>query len=240
MQINPVDEWQRLTAQYRQMTDEELQNLAIDFTDLTDAAQQVLRSELKSRGLGETQSPPAPSPASETQKQTSPRFNTRIDPNFGPGNPAAPYGVIGQMPKIVPDDEGTHESDDGPREYTWKTVLCDCEANEQAQELSAALRQAGIDSWIQQSVEYGRRYGRILVAADQLDQARFIAGGPISKDILDSSKEEVPEFVEPKCPACGAEDPILEGVDPANTWRCEQCGKEWMEPLPGAKPEVSA
>jgi uncharacterized Zn finger protein len=41
---------------------------------------------------------------------------------------------------------------------------------------------------------------------------------------------DVPEFVLPKCPKCGAEDPVLEGADPVNTWRCETCGKLWSEP----------
>jgi hypothetical protein len=38
-----------------------------------------------------------------------------------------------------------------------------------------------------------------------------------------------PEFEPPRCPQCGAEDPVLEGVDPFNTWLCEACGKQWTE-----------
>ena len=50
-------EWRRLTEHYREMSDGELYELADDFGNLTDTAQQVLRSEMKSRGLGETQAP---------------------------------------------------------------------------------------------------------------------------------------------------------------------------------------
>ncbi len=57
MQADPILEWQRLTEHYREMSDEELHELADDLGNLTDTAQQVLRSEMKSRGLGETQAP---------------------------------------------------------------------------------------------------------------------------------------------------------------------------------------
>ena len=70
----------------------------------------------------------------------------------------------------------------------------------------------------------------MLVAADQLEQARAIAAQPIPQEIIEESKTEVPEFELPVCPKCGAADPVLEGVDPVNTWRCEACGYEWTEP----------
>ncbi|MDE3105536.1 MAG: hypothetical protein KGK08_10210 [Acidobacteriota bacterium] len=37
------------------------------------------------------------------------------------------------------------------------------------------------------------------------------------------------EFVEPTCPQCGETDPLLEGVDPVNQWRCESCGHTWSD-----------
>ena len=68
-----------------------------------------------------------------------------------------------------------------------------------------------------------------MVAADQLDQAREIAARPIPKEIVEQSKMQTPEFEPPVCPNCGAGDPVLESVDPVNSWRCEACGKEWSE-----------
>ena len=55
MQADPIQEWQRLTEHYRQMGDQELRELAFDFSNLTDTAQQVLRSEMRCRGLGDPQ-----------------------------------------------------------------------------------------------------------------------------------------------------------------------------------------
>jgi len=86
-----------------------------------------------------------------------------------------------------------------------------------------------LESWVQAPREFGRRYARVLVAADQLEQARAIAARPIPQDIIDDSKAEVPEFVEPKCPKCGSDDVVLEAVDTANQWRCEQCDAEWSD-----------
>ena len=70
------------------------------------------------------------------------------------------------------------------------------------------------------------------VAADQLDQSQSIAAQFVPQKIVEDATEEVPEFVEPKCPKCGSDDVVLEGVDPENTWRCEQCDEQWTESAP--------
>src|ERR1039457_7389600 len=71
MQGNPAEEWQRLTEHYREISDEELRELAADFVDLTQTAQEVLRNEMRNRGLGDplaaNQSPPPPSPLTALQ-----------------------------------------------------------------------------------------------------------------------------------------------------------------------------
>jgi transposase-like protein len=72
------------------------------------------------------------------------------------------------------------------------------------------------------------------VAADQLEEAREIAARPIPQEIVELSQMEVPEFEPPKCPQCGAEDPVLEGAEPVNAWLCEVCGKQWTESPEGA------
>jgi ribosomal protein L37AE/L43A len=146
-------------------------------------------------------------------------------------------GLGTSMPRLVPDTPDADDKDDGPREYTWKTPLCDCDTNEEARQLAGVLRQAGIDSWIQQAREFGRRNARVMVAADQLDQARSIAAQTNPQEIVEEEKEEAQEFVEPKCLKCGSDDVVLEGVDPANTWRCEQCGEQWTESPPPAEKE---
>ena len=197
------------------MGEGELLNLAEDFDDLTESAKQALRQEMHSRGLGDPQKPseasyPAPSRAMDQPPQRMRSASAIDETSIFPTDSV--LGNLGRTPKLVPDDaDGSIEATEGePRDYTWKTVLCECETTEEAQHLVEALRNSGLDGWVQGSHEFGRRYARVFVAADQLDQARAIAAQPIPQEIVDDSKLEVPEFVEPKCPKCGAEDPILE------------------------------
>jgi formate dehydrogenase maturation protein FdhE len=118
MQTDPPEEWRRLAEEYRQMSDDELRNLADDFANLTEIAQQALSREMRSRNLGDPRVP---------------------------------------------------------------------------------------------------------------DHALKIAAQPIPQQVIDESKEEIPEFLEPTCPKCGSEDVVLEGVDSQNHWRCEACNAEWSD-----------
>jgi hypothetical protein len=245
MQVDPVSEWQRLTEQYRGMNDDELRELAAEFADLTQTAQQVLRSELRSRGLGDPESAnavsPVPQPATkEPARAPLPLRNTPSDPvddiAFG--------GFGDRPPELVPETPYPDNKVDGPHEYTWKTPLCVCETPAEAWQLSEALKQAGVESWIENPARYSQYAEfeltgpRVLVAADQLDQARLVAAQPIPREIVQASEMSASEFKAPKCPACGASDPVLEAVEPENTWRCEQCGKEWTESLSDTSPQV--
>jgi ribosomal protein L37AE/L43A len=233
MQIDPVQEWQRLTAEYREKYEGELLELARDYADLTQSAQQALRAEMLSRGLGDPEKPKSVKELQQAQREpTQPPLALKNTPWAGDSDDTA-FGA--QAPEPVPDTPDAPDETAGPHEYTWKTLLCECGTSNQARRLVAALRQAGIDSWVDGPAS-GARYRsaslagpRVVVAADQLDQARAIAAQTNPQQIVEDEQEEVPEFVEPKCPSCGSEDVVLEGVDPENTWRCEQCDAQWTE-----------
>lgn len=219
MQNDPLVEWQRLSDVYRGMYDDELLNLAADANDLTETARQVLDAEMKKRGLVLPRASGGTRVAAEPMRER--RAGLRNDAD-------AP-------PRPTPDLANEDSAQDVANEYTWKTLLCECETAEQAQQLSQVLKQEGIDAWVEMAGTGSRYagfqvdYPRVVVAADQLEQAREIAANPIPKDIADESKEIIPEFEAPTCPRCGATDPTLEGVDPFNTWRCEACGNGWTE-----------
>lgn len=205
---DPQVDWQSLSDTYSKMWDEELLDLAVDSGDLTPVAQEVLRSEMKKRGLDDPGAAKS-ARAGAMHQQTARDWEPGVD---------------------LPDGEETMEEDDLPHEYTWKTPLCECDDQIQAWQLREALRQAGIESWIEKlglSSELGGPV--VTVAADQLEAARAIAERPIPQEIVDLSKMETPEFEVPVCPACGAGDPVLEGVEPVNSWLCEACGKQWTE-----------
>jgi hypothetical protein len=98
------------------------------------------------------------------------------------------------------------------------------------------LRRAGIESWPQGPEGAGVVYPRILVAADQLDEARIVIARPVPQDVIDQSHEPPAEYQMPRCPACRAEDPVLEDTEPVNTWLCEACGRQWSDPAPSGEP----
>ena len=219
MQIDPMSEWQRITNVYRGMYDDELTNLVADSEDLTDIARQVLDEELKRRGLGDIAKPvPAATPPEPMRERR-----------------AALLGNQGGASQIVLDYRTFQNSENPPSEYTWKTLLCECQTLAQAQLLSESLKLAGIDSWIDDPNATNRFTGmehtqpRVLVAADQLELARAVAANPIPKETLEEANQPSAEFVMPVCPHCGGKDPALEGVDPFNSWRCDSCGCQWTE-----------
>jgi hypothetical protein len=235
MQTDPVQEWQRLTAHYRELSDGELRQLACEFADLTETAQQALRGEMHSRGLGDPLAPPParPIPAPIASRQSSSGASRATD-------------VFDRQASPEPSASSTEDEnvDSGPHDYTWKTLLCECENSDKAAQLQEALRRAGIESWINfdgsttpfvPSTQHRIAVGgiRVLVAADELDCARAIAERPIPREIIEELQTEVPEYELPACPKCGAADPVLEAVEPENLWSCEQCGAQWTEPAAG-------
>jgi hypothetical protein len=208
MQKDTFAEWQRLTQLYSEMGDGELEELNFAIGDLTEVAQQVLRDEMKKRALHETRAV-----NEESERVAAPPHNREA---------------------ASPRAEAEAEEGDLPDEFTWKTVLCDCDDSESAGQIRAVLREAGIESWLEgagSQVWDGMSNPRILVAADQLEQASEILAQPIPQAIVEQSKMQIPDYEPPVCPNCGADDPILEDTDPVNTWRCESCGKQWADPV---------
>jgi predicted RNA-binding Zn-ribbon protein involved in translation (DUF1610 family) len=70
------------------------------------------------------------------------------------------------------------------------------------------------------------------VAPAHAKAASSILSRPLAEKYQSAAEDEMEmteEYVEPACPACGAVEPVLESVDPANQWRCEACGNVWMD-----------
>jgi predicted RNA-binding Zn-ribbon protein involved in translation (DUF1610 family) len=207
-------EWQRLTQLYREMGDGELEALDAEKGDLTEVAQQVLRDEIRKRGLDQPNKPSGPN--------AEPKIAETVGTPYSDEKAASPMR------------EGAIEESEPLVEYTWKTPLCECEDQEEAWQIQEVLRQAGIESWLDRPGYYeapGLGEQRIVVAADQLEKAGAILAQPIPQEIVEQSKMPVEEYVPPVCPSCGTEEPILESADPVNSWRCESCGRRWSDPV---------
>jgi hypothetical protein len=134
MQIDHTQEWLRLTQEYRDKADEELRELYQDFADLTDVAQQVLAAELRTRGLDKKSKI-----RSWAEREASPFTES--------AERAAQGSIFGSAngkntTEPVPDeDEGNSESGE-PVELSWKTVLCECEEQDQVYQIREVLRRA--------------------------------------------------------------------------------------------------
>jgi hypothetical protein len=217
-----MEEWRRLTAHYSEMGDIEIRELATQINDLTETAQQILRDELKKRGLSE-KSLSSRSTSRETAADDSAEVHWDFEEDSN-------------------QDAGDDVAGTRPVEYTWKTGLCRCDSIDEAAQRGEMLRRAGIESWVQRPgsrfvvpwLELGVGDLQINVAADQLEEARAVILQPIPQDIIDELKEDqsAPAYEIPTCPKCKAEDPILESVEPSNNWLCESCGYTWSDPIP--------
>lgn len=222
-------EWLRLTRLYEEKSEEELLDLAADFGNLTDVAQQVLRDEMRKRRLG------TPEKAIEEAKTRRVQDEQEQPAIFGRWNQTVPDEDVRSGADNENDDEEAEEDSDEPVEYTWKTLLRECADRGEAWQIAEVLRRAGIESWIegsQSSDSLDVRRPQVIVAADQLEEARAVLEKPIPQDVIDQSRVKVEDFVPPACPKCGAPDPLLESVEPSNTWRCENCGARWSDATP--------
>jgi hypothetical protein len=209
MQDDLTEEWRRLSEHYAQMYDGELARLAGRYSDLTNVAKEVLRVEMLKRGLGD---PTKPQEVQQDSRRL--RFDRGVE-------------LDGREQRDADGEDGAPA-----HEYTWKTELCECDTSEQVWQLRETLDRAGIQSWPRgagYSISSTPSRYLILVAADQLEEARKIAAQPIPQDVIDWLQTEVPPLVIPKCPACGDPDPTLLEDEQANRWSCEECGKEWTE-----------
>jgi hypothetical protein len=208
MQVDPMQNWRSLTDNYAQMSDGELIALAEDFRDLTDMARQALRDEMRKRNLGDPQSAAWAPPASAD---------------------AQPDSSSGEDPDTIAASGG---------EFVWKHALRENCTREEASQIQEVLKRAGIECWIDwsrfNSPPLAEPGFRVLVAADQLEAASSIVAQPIPPDIVEQSKAEQVIYQLPVCPSCGAPDPVLEAVDPANSWKCEVCGRQWTDAVEAA------
>lgn len=301
----PDKGWRRLTEHYAGMYQEELLELARDYDNLTEMAQQALRDEMKKRDLGDptaprpktpsappaemlrrsarpVQPPPQPAPPDPRREEDRMRFAERyaglIDDDLldlADDMESLTQGAqlalakelerrgLGESRAISESQEEDEESalaraeagisaarnlDGGESEtdlageYTWKVQLSEYPTRAEALQRMEMLRRAGIESWFRDPSAYFAEPQvemlgyRVMVAADQLEEAQRILANPVPADIVEQSRTPVPEYEMPTCPRCRLADPVLIDTEPSNKWLCESCGHEWTDPVPADTP----
>lgn len=195
-------EWQRCKQHYLGLSVDELEILAADYEDLTSIARQALREEMRSRGMGD--------PGSETH---------------APTNEDASNEDVFNNPLLT---EAEARAQNAPASNAWWVTAYETADREQAEQYAIMLSDVGVESrW--RKDPFGANI--LEVAADQADEARRVLAQPIPQAVIDESKIKVPEWVMPKCPQCGIEEPTLMGTEPSNQWHCDACGNEWTDPV---------
>jgi hypothetical protein len=71
----------------------------------------------------------------------------------------------------------------------------------------------------------------LQLQVDERDASRAeeVMAAPRTTTVANAEKNAVEDFEAPACMQCGSPDPLLESVEPFNTWRCESCGAQWIE-----------
>lgn len=82
--------------------------------------------------------------------------------------------------------------------------------------------------------KFDGRGPRVVVKPKDAARAAEILSGASADQLIETQAEMAPEFDLPRCPACGGEETVLDSVDPVNQWRCEDCGKTWLEEVVSA------
>jgi len=90
-----------------------------------------------------------------------------------------------------------------------------------------ALADAGIES-IALGRQSTQRGPRVVVAPGDAARAAALLSQPVEERFR-AEAETPQDFFEPVCPECGAQEAMLEAVEPTNQWRCDACDHGWAE-----------
>lgn len=112
-----------------------------------------------------------------------------------------------------------------PEDCVWEF-----EGAEDALAAAEMLRAEGIEcsAIVPSGQSLDRRGPRVAVWPEDVVRVEELLSRPIPDEfrVLVRTRDE---FVPPACRRCGAEDPLLEAIEPANQWKCEECGHRWSD-----------
>ena len=94
-----------------------------------------------------------------------------------------------------------------------------------------ALTNVGIDAIVVSASggKFGNRGPRVVVKPNDAKRASEILLQTSTETAEETIQKEWETFKQPRCPKCGSEEIVLESADPVNEWKCEDCGKTWLE-----------
>ena len=232
--IDPEQERQQLADHYSRQVDGRLEKVAREGYELSDLAKEVLRAELKKRGLQVELAQFVPA---RIKKAPEPADRPEADA------PEADAGAGQELPQL--DSEAEDEE-----LVTIRRFRDLPEALLAKGSLDSAGIECGLadDNMVRMDWFYSNAIGgiKLLVKAEEAASAEQILSQPIPENFDVSG---VGEYEQPRCPKCGSLDINFRELDPATyfslgvtylgvgvpipihrqAWRCHSCDVEWEE-----------
>lgn len=132
-------------------------------------------------------------------------------------------------PKAAPKGRETRSLEDL---YLAGTIVREYDTVKEAKLASFVLELAQIEAAVVDGqASFDLRPPSVRVAPEDVERADALLAQPISAEIRADFEATLhaPDFEVPKCPRCASEGVLLEGVEPTNQWRCEDCGHSWKD-----------
>jgi hypothetical protein len=116
--------------------------------------------------------------------------------------------------------------------YLAGTIVREYDTVKEAKLAAFVLELAQIEAAVVDGqASFDLRPPSVRVAPDDVERADALLAQPISAEIradFEAMLDE-PAFEVPPCPRCASQGVLLEGVEPTNQWRCEECGHSWCD-----------
>jgi Putative prokaryotic signal transducing protein len=230
--IDPDRERQRLADHFARKIDGELERVAGQAYELTDAARNALRAEMEKRGL-------------------TPNFAEHLAIPVNPVKKESP-AKLGEA--VLPESATSEISPDNENEVQELTVVRVFRDLPQALLAQGCLESAGIecmladDNLVRLDWFYSNAVGgiKLLVSSADAREAEQILDEPIPEHM---EVDGVGDYEQPKCPKCGSLDVNFRELDPATylglggsywgmfipipiyrrAWSCRSCQAEWED-----------
>jgi DNA-directed RNA polymerase subunit M/transcription elongation factor TFIIS len=238
--LDPAGEFLRIAGHYRQMSDDELQLLIPQSSELTPMAQQALATEARSRGLQTTVNPEAEAPRTSTRFE--PRFEREL-PRFN--------NLRNDDPADTNDDFAEDDAADAESSYEEdrKLVeLCTVWSVRDALKVQRILDVPGIPFFMGPEKATGvgdvtSNFSKGVVVQIMKIGLPWAWGAMRDYEPEDDPNPKEPE--EPaelivRCPKCRSTEVVFEGgtstlIVPGDDtsqklrWHCDACGHEWED-----------
>jgi DNA-directed RNA polymerase subunit RPC12/RpoP len=243
--VEPAEEQRKLEGRYGEMSDEQIALMWTQIDDLTDLAQQVLRAEISKRGMAKQSQVFSDDPVEIARQALRVTRAAR-------GLSAEARTATGQLPEATcsaqnPSDPATGDAlpqGFDPDAFDLVSVW-DVSSPSEAREVAHILETVGVKCYLgPDNVENIDDYKGSWDDEVEIKVMKFQRGFVINglRNYLQPKPEDA--FLEEgaydvRCPRCGSQDVILEGLDPElrresapevkNKWRCPDCDHRWED-----------